>query len=82
MWLLPSGPHDPSAAALFVATTALAFSDARLCVAAGAHSWVDTTAGFGLGFALGLGTAALHVCRVPGTVAVGGPGAMTVSGVW
>ena len=81
MWLLPSGARDPWAAGIFVATTALAFSNLTLRVAAGAHSWFDTTAGFALGFSLGLTTAALHVRRAPVTVAVSGSG-VTLSGVW
>ncbi|TAK32421.1 MAG: phosphatase PAP2 family protein [Myxococcaceae bacterium] len=81
MWLLPSGPRDPWAAGLFVATTALAFSNVGLRVAAGAHSWVDTTAAFGLGFSLGITTAALHVRRAPVTVAVSGSG-LSLSGSW
>lgn len=81
MWLLPSGPRDPWAAGLFVASTTLAVNNLILRVAAGAHSWVDTSVGFGLGFALGLSTAALHVRHAPFTVAVSGPG-VAVSGVW
>lgn len=81
MWLLPSGPRDPWAAGLFVATTALAASNLTLRVSAGAHSWVDTSAGFALGFSLGLATAALHVRRAPVTVAVSGSG-LALSGVW
>ena len=81
MWLLPSGRRDPWAAGLFAATTALAASNLTLRVAAGAHSWVDTSAGFALGFSLGLATAALHVSRAPVTVAVSGSG-VALSGVW
>jgi membrane-associated phospholipid phosphatase len=81
MWLLPSGPRDPWAAGLFVATTALAASNLALRVAAGAHSWVDTSAGFALGFSLGLATAALHVRRAPVTLSVAGSG-LALSGVW
>jgi len=81
MWLLPSGRRDPWAAGLFAVTTALAASNLTLRVAAGAHSWVDTSAGFALGFSLGLATAALHVRRAPVTVAVSGSG-VALSGVW
>ncbi len=81
MWLLPSGRRDPWAAGLFVATTALAAGNLSLRVAAGAHSWVDTSAGFALGFSLGIATAALHVRRVPVTVAVSGS-TVGLAGVW
>ncbi len=81
MWLLPSGARDPWAAGLFVATTALAAGNLTLRVSAGAHSWVDTSAGFALGFSLGLATAALHVRRAPVTVSVSGSG-VALSGVW
>lgn len=81
LWLLPSGPRDPWAAVLFVATTALAATNLTLRVAAGAHSWVDTSVGFALGFSLGITTAALHVRRAPVAVAVSGSG-VALSGVW
>lgn len=81
MWLLPSGPRDPWAAGLFVATTALAVGNLTLRVAAGAHSWIDTSAGFALGFSLGITTAAFHVRRAPVTVALSGSG-VVLSGVW
>jgi hypothetical protein len=42
---------------------------------------VDTSAGFALGFSLGIATAALHVRRVPVTVAVSGS-TVGLSGVW
>lgn len=81
MWVLPSGPRDPWAAGLFVATTALALGNLSLRVAAGAHSWVDTSAGFGLGFGLGLATAALHVRRSPVVLSASGAG-VALSGRW
>jgi hypothetical protein len=81
LWLLPSGPHDPWAAGLFVFSTALAVSNLVLREAAGAHSWVDTSVGFALGFSLGITTAALHVRRAPVTVAASASG-VTLSGVF
>jgi membrane-associated phospholipid phosphatase len=63
LWLLPSRAEH-AFAPLFAATTALAGTNLVLRVAAGAHSWVDTSVGFVGGFALGLATAALHTRRV------------------
>ena len=81
MWLLPSGPRSRGHAALFVATAALAATNTALRVAAGAHSWVDTSVGFGLGFGLGFATAALHVRRVPVAVTASTSG-VSLSGSW
>jgi len=81
MWLLPSGPRSRGHAALFVATAALAATNTELRVAAGAHSWVDTSVSFGLGFGMGFATAALHVRRVPVVVSASTSG-VSLSGSW
>ncbi len=81
MWLLPSGPRSRGHAALFFATTTLAVTNTALRVAAGAHSWVDTSVGFGLGFGLGFATAALHVRRVPVAITASTSG-VALSGRW
>ncbi len=81
MWLLPSGPRSRGHAALFFATTALAATNTVLRVAAGAHSWVDTSVGFGLGFGIGFATAALHVRSVPVVVSASTSG-VSLSGSW
>lgn len=81
MWLLPSGPRSTGHALLFFGATALAATNLGLRVAAGAHSWVDTSAGFGLGFGLGFATAALHVRRLPVAVTASASG-VALSGSW
>lgn len=78
MWLFPSRP-DHAVAPLFAATLALAGTNLALRVAAGAHSWVDTSVGFTGGFALGLATAALHTRRLSLGPASAGTG-VSVSG--
>lgn len=80
LWLFPSRVDD-TAAPLFAATLALAGTNLVLRVAAGAHSWVDTSVGFTGGFALGLATAALHTRRISLGPASAGTG-VSVSGVF
>lgn len=81
MWLLPSGPRSTGHALLFFGTTALAATNLGLRVAAGAHSWVDTSVGFALGFGLGFATAALHVRQLPVVVTASASG-VALSGRW
>lgn len=81
MWLLPSGPRSTGHAILVASTAALALTNTTLRVAAGAHSWVDTSVGFTLGFALGFATAALHVRSVP-VVVTPSPTGVVLSGRW
>lgn len=69
LWLLPSG-RDDGLAPLALGSTVLALVTSGLRVRAGAHSFADVSVGFGVGFALGLGTAALHTRTSEPRVAV------------
>lgn len=80
LWLFPSRPEH-TFAPLFAATLALAGSNLVLRVAAGAHSWVDTSIGFAGGFSLGLAAAALHTRRISLGPASAGTG-VSISGVF
>ncbi len=64
---------------LLATAGALAVTNLVLRVVAGAHNWVDTTAGFALGFSIGLGTSALHTYPAPVSVGASAQG-VTVSG--
>lgn len=82
MWLLPSRARVVWAP-LAGGAALLAATNLVLRVVAGAHSWVDTGAGFALGFATGFGVAALHTREGPAwQVAVRPDGAIVVGGVF
>lgn len=81
MWLLPSrdGEHFVP---LVAATTTLSLAMVALRPLAGAHSWVDTGTGFGVGFASGFAAALLHTTRresTPSVAASPGPTQVNVS---
>lgn len=68
---------------LFAVTTALAGVNFSLRVVAGAHSWVDTSTGFALGFGIGFLTAFLHAGTARPSVSVGAfPGGLSLQGVF
>lgn len=68
---------------LLLLGAALGASNLVLRVAAGAHNWVDTSVGFGLGLAVGFGTAALHTYARPGRPLLsGGPQGLTVTALF
>lgn len=83
MVLLPRGPRGAFVPLLGL-TTALAGANLVLRVVAGAHSWVDTTVGFSLGFGVGFVTALLHAgVTTPPRVSFGAsPGGLSVRGVF
>ena len=73
MMLLPTGGRR-AYWPLLAASGALAATNLVLRVVAGAHNWVDTSAGFALGLGVGFATAAAHVYEGPRLVV----GAQTV----
>jgi hypothetical protein len=84
LYLLPSNDHRPQYLGLFAVTTSLAVTNFVLRPLAGAHTWVDTSAGFAIGSLVGFGTALLHTrWSAPAQVMVGTSAPqITVSGVF